>query len=288
MDPSEPEDKMCRSLPLKKLIDVLPAAACQQAFGNYLTQQHLSTGNFPATMFWFPLRQRASKISETVYTPEHVECLFKSFAVEADVCLTFLKSLEEITIGEMNERKITVLLCMKMTSTDLERMRSKRQAFRQQLQQCKGSPPNALICSYQATLQTGVGKVKEQSMRILHYLPGEKDQEWMKWGGRDTSKHVPLVGVAVPTSLPSACETKGHIFSFLPLPPDSSNQTHLPIQVNGAFILNQNRRQVKWRTSESSKEPDVSVGSALVLVLFKAFIGNFALEKERETHISTH
>ena len=260
MDPSEPEYKMCRSLPLKKLTDVLPAAACHQAFGNYLTKQHFSTGDFPGTIFWFPLRQHGSKISGTVYTPEHVKCLFKSFAVEADVCLTFLKSLEEITVGQMKESQVTVSLCMKMTSAELEGMRSKRQAFRQQLQQCKGSPPHALLCSYQATLQTGVGKTKEQSMRILHYLPGKNDQEWMKWGERDTSKHVPLVGVAVPISPPAACKAKGHIFSFLPLPPDPSNQTHLPIQVNGAFILNQNRRQVKWRTSESSKEPDVSIG----------------------------
>lgn len=262
MDPSEPEDKMCRSLPLEKLNEVVPAAACQQTLGNYLTADHLAAGNFPATVFWFPLRQASSKISDTVYTPKHVKRLFESFAVEADVCLTFLKSLEELTIGNVEKGKVTVTHRLNITSSDLEGMRKKRQAFRKSLQECKGSPSSALKCSYQATLQTkiGEGKAKEQSMRILHFLPGKNDPEWMKWGGRDNSKHVPLVGVAVPTSLPSASEAKGHIFSFLPLPPDPSNQTHLPIQVNGAFILSQNRRQVKWRTSESNQEPDVSVG----------------------------
>ena len=260
MDPSEPEDKMCRSLCLEQLSDVVPA--CQRALGHYLTAHHLAAGNFPATLFWFPLRQTSSRISDTVYTPTHVKRLFESFAVEADVCLTFLKSLEEITVGNVQEGKVTVTHRMKMSSSDLEKMRSKRQSFRKQLQECKGSPSSAVTCSYQATLQTelGAGIAKEQSMRVLHFLPGKDDPEWMKWGGRDNSKHVPLVGVAVPTSLPSPSEAKGHIFSFLPLPPDPSNETHLPVQVNGAFILSQNRRQVKWRTSESSHEPDVSVG----------------------------
>ena len=261
MDPSEPEVRMCRCLPLQELSEVLPIASTQRALGHRLTPQHQADGIFPGTLFWFPLRQTPSEISDTIYTADHVERLFGSFGVEAGVCLTFLKSLEEITIGHMEGQKVTVTHSMKITSANMSEMRNKRQTFRHELQQCKGSPSKTLSCSYDATLHTGTGTGTgtplRQDVRILHFLPGKTEAEWMKWGEKDTSKHIPLVGIAVPTSTPAGAT--GHVFSFLPLPPDPTNQTGLPIQVNGAFILNQNRRQVKWKTSESCKEADVSV-----------------------------
>lgn len=260
MDPSEPEDKMCRSLTLDKLTEVLPDPSSHQAFGKYFTSYSQINGSFPGTLFWFPLRQSASKISDTVYTQNHVERLFGSFSVEANICLTFLKSLEKITLGKTCAGKITVTHSMKITSQTMEKIRCKRRSFRQHLIECKGSPSNAVSCSYEATLETTVGGAEQkQSIRVFHLLPGREDKEWMTWTGRNKDKHVPLVGVAVPIMPQAAPGAKGHIFSFLPLPPDSTNQTALPIQVNGAFILSQNRRQVKWRTSESSnQEPDVS------------------------------
>ena len=90
MDPSEPEDKMCRTLPLDRLTEVLPDLTSHQAFQNYFTSHLKQNGSFLGTLFWFPLRQSASRISDTVYTDAHVERLFGSFAVEADVCLTFM------------------------------------------------------------------------------------------------------------------------------------------------------------------------------------------------------
>ncbi|KAG0697189.1 Sacsin [Chionoecetes opilio] len=69
MDPSEPEDKMCRSLPLASLSQVLPPPACQRAFAHRLTTHHQATGHFPATLFWFPLRQ-SPRIYRTQCTPQ--------------------------------------------------------------------------------------------------------------------------------------------------------------------------------------------------------------------------
>lgn len=261
MDPSEPEDKMCRSLTFDKLPEVLPNPSSHQAFEKFFTKHSQTNGSFPGTLFWFPLRQSASRISDTVYTPGHVDSLFGSFSVEANICLTFLKSLEKITLGKASGGRIAVTHSMKITSQTMEEVRCKRRSFRQSLIQCKGSPASSLSCSYKATLQATVpGADHKQDMRIIHFLPAKTDREWIEWTGRNKDKHVPLVGVAVPVLPPAAPGAKGHIFSFLPLPPDTSNETGLPIQVNGAFILSQNRRQVKWRTDESSsQEPDVSV-----------------------------
>jgi len=38
----------------------------------------------------------------------------------------------------------------------------------------------------------------------------------------------------------------GRTFSYLPLPRDGSNNTGLPVHVNGAFALEANRKHVKW------------------------------------------
>ncbi|KAG0716219.1 Sacsin [Chionoecetes opilio] len=158
MDPSEPEDKMCRSLPLASLSQVLPPPACQRAFAHHLTTHHQATGHFTTSLFWFPLRQSPSDISDTVYSPGHVQRLLDSFKVEASVCLTFLKALEEITLGVAEQGKVTVTHTMRITSSDLETMRRERQAFRQHLQESQGAPDTALTCSYQATLQTEVAE----------------------------------------------------------------------------------------------------------------------------------
>ncbi|XP_050739330.1 sacsin-like isoform X8 [Eriocheir sinensis] len=267
MDPSETEDKMCRSLPLDKLTEVLPDPSSHQAFEYYLTKHLKADSNLPGTLFWFPLRRSASKISDTLYTSSHVENLFRSFAVEADICLTFLKSLEKVTLGIHTAGKVNVTHSMTITSRAAEEVRNKKRSFRQSLCQSRGSLSSALSCSYETTLTTRVRgrEVQKQTLRVLHLLPGEEDEEWMTWTGRNKDKHIPLVGVAVPVSPPAAPRAKGHIFSLLPLPPDPSSQTDLPIQVNGTFVLSQNRRQVKWRTSESSiNETDVVWNEDLV------------------------
>lgn len=262
MDPHLPQSESCCEVPLNRLSQILPLQDCLQLWGEYLNSQHILEGNFPGTIFWFPLRQIPSALSDTVYTHDHVEGLFESFSREAHLCLTFLKSLESIslkTITGLGDPQPVIRHQVQLTSPDMPQIQQKRRDFRHQLQQCNGHPSRPLMCNYEVTIRSNEGsRVEEQKMHILHYLPSTDGSSTQSSRGEHGSKHMPLVGVAGPTTLNPTPWSHGHIFCFLPLPQEPDNSTHLPIQVNGFFALDQNRRHVKWRTEESNDEPDVS------------------------------
>ncbi|XP_069164244.1 sacsin-like isoform X2 [Procambarus clarkii] len=267
MCPSEPEDVMCRSVHLKNLISICPAEECVHLWHSYLSTQNMSAGHFPATLFWFPLRQNPSKISDTIYSYDHVIKLFESFGVEAPICLTFLKSLEKISLKRIigNNNNPVITHEVKLTSPAMSEIREKRKYFRQKLKECNGLSAQTITCDYEVTVQSvQLKNTQEETMRVLHFLPGSNEASTVAWRGKDSSTHMPLVGVSAPIRTQGSSWSRGHIFCFLPLPLETANNTNLPIQVNGFFALDQNRRHVKWKTQESSNEPDVLWNEELV------------------------
>lgn len=251
MDPSEPEARMCRNLDLTKLSTFISELECLHLWGIYLKREHLRVGHMPGTIFWFPLRRRESKISSKVYEHSDVDRLFNSFSIEAPLCLTFLKSLERICLRKISgQNALSDILQVDLCGAGLAEAQERRREFREQLQTCKGFPDEKLTCSYNITVQTFErNQTVKQDFRVLHLLATTSKEK------RGT--HIPLVGIAAPMP-PVRKDSKGQIFCFLPLPSESANNTNLPIQVNGYFLLDQNRRHVKWKTEESSLEYDVS------------------------------
>nr|XP_045603567.1 sacsin-like [Procambarus clarkii] len=267
MSPREQEDVMCRWVYLKDLPNKCPEEECVHLWLSYLSTQHISDGHFPATLFWFPLRQNPSEISDTLYSYDHVVRLFESFGVEASICLTFLKSLEKISLNRFTENNNIpeVMHEIKLISPSMSYIREKRRNFREKLKECHGLPEQTTTCDYEVTVRSVKGKnTQEETMRILHFLPGSNEHFSVSWRGKDKSSHMPLVGVSAPVTTQESSWSRGHIFCFLPLPLETENNTNLPIQVNGFFALDQNRRHVKWETQESSNEPDVLWNEELV------------------------
>ncbi|XP_042228799.1 sacsin-like, partial [Homarus americanus] len=266
MDPGEPEKHMCRIISLSNLTSICPLEECLHLWSDYLSKQNLTDGYLPATIFWFPLRQSPSEVSGTIYTHSHVERLFESFSVEAPVCLTFLKSLEKISLKIIeNEELPTIIHQVELASPSMLEVQQKREDFRKKLKECNGFPAQKVICDYKVTVLSKRGKdLKVQTMWVLHYLPGTSEASSVTWRGKKSNSHMPLVGVAAPLNPHEPSLSQGHIFCFLPLPLESANNTGLPVQINGFFALNQNRRHVNWKTRESSNEPDVMWNEELV------------------------
>ncbi|XP_047484066.1 sacsin-like [Penaeus chinensis] len=267
MDPSEPERTMCRTLPLEKLTSIIPQEKCTELWGDYLTTQSLSNGYLPATIFWFPLRQTPSDISATIYTSDHMGRLFHSFRVEAPGCLTFLKSLEKLSLkiryGNGGEDDLFLEVALK--SSNMEQVRCARRTFKRQLEECNGSPVATLSCMYDVTISTITAEDgnNEQKLCILHYVPGPGGPAPV-WHGDPSQHHMSHVGIAANMDPISSQKSAGQIFCFLPLPPEPTNNTNLPVQVHGFFSLSQNRRHVKWMTAEGGQEPDVLWNEELV------------------------
>ncbi|KAK3889109.1 hypothetical protein Pcinc_006851 [Petrolisthes cinctipes] len=275
IDPSTPVNRMCRFVSLSDLGKVLPESIALQLWGTYLTSQHILTGTFPATLFWFPLRQQPSQLSPTVYTKDRVRQLFDSFGVEAPICLTFLRALEQVSLQRVERDPRTPVLVHQVGyhNHGVSVARQERKNLRHILHQCEGRPSTSITSQYQVTIHnTKDGQVSKQTMLVLHYLPGQQDKYCIKYKGNEPHRYIPLVGVAVPTQPIATSWAQGSLFTFLPLPLDPANATGLPVQVNAYFTLDQNRRHVKWRTHESSKEPDVIWNEELVSeVVLKAY-----------------
>ncbi|KAK3895083.1 hypothetical protein Pcinc_001178 [Petrolisthes cinctipes] len=259
IDLSTPVNRMCRFVSLSDLGKVLPESIALQLWGTYLTSQHILTGTFPATLFWFPLRQQPSQLSPTVYTKDRVRQLFDSFSVEAPICLTFLRALEQVSLQRVERDPRTPVLVHQVGyhNHGVSVARQERKNLRHILHQCEGRPSTSITSQYQVTIHnTKDGQVSKQTMLVLHYLPGQQDKYCIKYKGNEPHRYIPLVGVAVPTQPIATSWAQGSLFTFLPLPLDPANATGLPVHVNAYFTLDQNRRHVKWRTHESSKEPD--------------------------------
>ena len=58
----------------------------------------LDSGGFRGTLFWFPLRQTASKLSSTVYSQDKVDNLLAAFKAEAPSLLLFLNNIQRVNI----------------------------------------------------------------------------------------------------------------------------------------------------------------------------------------------
>ncbi|WAR11142.1 SACS-like protein [Mya arenaria] len=66
-------------------------------------RETLSSGYFRGTLFWFPLREIPTTLSDNVYTVEKVMNLFRAFQQDSSSILLFLKSLSEVTLFTDNQ-----------------------------------------------------------------------------------------------------------------------------------------------------------------------------------------
>ena len=60
---------------------------------------------FLETLFWFPIRQEVSELSNKLYTTDKIKELFESFEEEGETILLFLKSVNLISIYDTQFQK---------------------------------------------------------------------------------------------------------------------------------------------------------------------------------------
>ncbi|XP_076029218.1 sacsin-like [Oratosquilla oratoria] len=253
MDPSEPELTMCRKTNLKTLIKYVSESECLTIWGNvHLSREHLLSGIFPGTIFWFPLRQKLSQLSKTVYTRERVADLFASFGAELPFTLTFLKSLESIALFDCKSvSDKSIFQQINLESKNISKLRNQRNDFLRKLNHWPQANAFQNLMYTVEIKHTSGNALERQKICILHYLPNFSEMQDICNDAENVG--LPLVGVAA--SLNEVQD--GKLFCFLPLPFSSDNSTNLPVQVNGAFVLDHNRQHIKWKSEENGNLPEV-------------------------------
>lgn len=210
-----------------------------------LEDQHLD-----GTIFRFPLRNKASDISDNLYDSAKVVELFDSFIADADLSLLFLKNVTSVSLIHIN-----------IHGKDNIRL------------QVKSSVPRDVI------LESTEGSIIKGSTRFKLITLNSEDHKETKWlvttgtmkegnvGNLDSLakklSFFPQVDLALPCGEKRDCG-ESRLSCFLPLPNNESNKTGLPVYVNACFGLTDNRRHIKWQ-EEDQKHDEQAIWNELLM-----------------------
>lgn len=220
-----------------------------------------SRGCYNGTLFRFPLRTKSSELSQTLYSVERVQKLFKGFISDAHLVLLFLQNLEsiELYVRDESDNESVKTFQVRIAEESLPFAQEKRQEFRRKISNGK-IMADPVTVTYPITIETvhfcQGAEVDNQrhSFLVTNYFCGEDiSLEFKALATDETLSYLPLVGVAMAISERSA-EHTGHVFCCLPLPLQKTSLTGLPVHVNGFFALSQNRGHIKSPTAEQENQ----------------------------------
>ncbi|XP_078314515.1 LOW QUALITY PROTEIN: sacsin-like [Crassostrea virginica] len=262
LDPHQDSSKVCQTMKLKKLhkYKKMRVEDCLEAFSGVFgfNQSTLDSGNFPGTMFRFPLRKEATELSDNIYDKSKVDDLFMSFKDEASVSLLFLKCLESITLlREENLSKKDDIgefyFSVNIDESTVEKVRSARDDMKTQIKDTQNYlPTRSIENNFFMTIcvKENAYNITTRKWKVKNFFQGENSMSstLRQLSCDESLSYSPFVGVAMEMSCP--VDFQGHVFCFLPLPSTEKSLSGLPIHVNGCFALSQNRCVVKWPTAD--------------------------------------
>uniref|UniRef100_A0A8C2FV99 Sacsin molecular chaperone n=1 Tax=Cyprinus carpio TaxID=7962 RepID=A0A8C2FV99_CYPCA len=243
------------------------------------SEKTIKDGNFPGTLFRFPLRMKPSQLSNNIYNKEKVLELFESFKVDADTVLLFLKSVQKVSL-HVRESDGTERMLFQVTASDSEEDKMERPNSLKTLGQAIDSYSNGVLSSsvtcatYQLSIEVRDETAKETQKTTWLVCNGV--------GGRgmcgeldslaDDLKFIPTIGIALPLTLidedkGATCSFSGRAFCFLPLPLGEESMTGLPVHVSGFFGLTDNRRSIKWREVDQWRDPAALWNELLIVTV---------------------
>ncbi|KAL3881101.1 hypothetical protein ACJMK2_027563 [Sinanodonta woodiana] len=266
LNPHEPEDQVCS---LMKLHDMSRStrADCLEALNNVFgfSSRVIKKKYYKGTLFWFPLRDTPTVLSNTVYTNDKVLDLFKSFQTEAHSILIFLKSLASVELfcmdtgTQFDHGMVKPLLVVKAEMNPASQERKTK--FIKQVIKLNGgcSDRDLASCRHVHVSITKAEEEKEPKTTVdwtvVDFYKGGEMSDILKRLLSDRSlSYCPYVGVAMCESFSNGFQKGGHIFCFMPLPQETKSLTGLPVHVNGLFALSRNRRHLKWSSAEQESQ----------------------------------
>ncbi|PFX28348.1 sacsin-like [Stylophora pistillata] len=233
------------------------------------TEEVFSEGRYRGTLFRFPLRTEPSELSQTLYSDERVDRLFKSFCTDSHLVLLFLQQLEsvELFVREESESEPRKIFHVQISRESLAFVREKRKVFYNAITPGKRMAEPATV-TYPITIvvQSSDGNTQRHSFLVTSFCSGGGVSSKFKKLLTDKELcYLPSVGVAMAIPSASTSETpdiQGHVFCALPLPLQKKSLTGLPVHVNGFFSLSQNRRHIKTPNADQEdreKQTDKSL-----------------------------
>lgn len=210
----------------------------------------LEDQRFDGTIFRFPLRNKASDISDNLYDSNKVVDLFDSFIADADISLLFLKNVASVSLVHIdgNGTISTRLVVKSSVHTDVA-LESKDDS-------------NIESSSVFKLITLNSDQPKETKWLVTTCTMKEGNVENLDLLAKKLS-FFPQVALALPCGVDRDC-SESRLSCFLPLPNNESNKTGLPVYLNACFGLTDNRRLIKWQ-EEDQKHDEHAVWNELLI-----------------------
>ncbi|XP_064596794.1 sacsin-like [Liolophura sinensis] len=264
LDPSKPEGKSCTLHLLSK--NKRTVQCMWRSFERVLSSTIFDTNTkdgFDGTVFRFPLRKSPSELSRGLYDDEKICHLLESFRTEMMLILVFLRSLDSVEIwrskvacGDSPELSFSACL---MEKSAKER-RDRKTGLEEDVFFAKTGYRRTSTVSYQVTDHLTTLSFS-LSWTVASLCLGGKE---IPLSLDPIMESPPFVGVAIVAVPKTSREVimrmglmekalQGHVYCFLPLPLVNTNNTGLPVQINGFFALSANRHHLKWPTADEEQ-----------------------------------
>ena len=221
---------------------------------------------YPHTLFRFPLRVRASGLSQTCYDVSKLRELLEALKEEAQCLLLFLRSVDIITVIEIGTSGVqSKVFEVSIMESEREIVSEKRRKFLQEVKSSNLKTRKATyMISYEAKFHVTADDIVAGEVECKHWLVtttvGSDRSEDLQAAAKQ--KVLPWVGCALELEAEIVDDSGGRIFCFLPLPQET--RSPLPVHVNGTFGLNDDRRSLKWPSGE--RKHDLTADWNMIIV----------------------
>ena len=227
-----------------------------------------SLATYSGTIFRFPLRNVASGLSEQLYDLDKLKALFGALKCEGKNLLLFLRSVDTVEVYEIDAiGQQSMKFKTSIANEERDIVFTKRKEFLQRVQQEHMTNGYCIRTCIALTMDFRVMVVDGVVTTIHHWIVisqvGSSNEGVLQSASR--YRILPWVGAAkeIEGSQTLVNTRKdGRVFCFLPMPIDPSFP--LPIYVNGTFGLSDDRRTLKWQSSERQNDSAAEWNKVLV------------------------
>ena len=227
-----------------------------------------SLATYSGTIFRFPLRNVVSDLSDRLYDLDKLKELSGALKCEGMNLLLFLRSVDTVEVYEKDATGQEFLKFQtSIANEERETVYANRKAFLQKVELEHKDSNSGIKDCISLTLDVNITMLDEKGATTHRWIVasqvGSSNNEVLQCASRN---HVlPWVGTAIETGglqNQSNVTKEGRVFCFLPMPTEANSP--LPIYVNGTFGPTDDRRTLKWQSSE--RQNDVAAEWNKILV----------------------
>ena len=208
------------------------------------------TSNYHGTLMRFPLRTEKSELSDKVYDIKKLKSITEALKSDASFLLLFLRCIEKIEVYIINTNNIVIkLFSVEADEATQKDRKALKDTFFNQVKQFHSNPSSISPPTLQYEVTIKVDDIEKDSHKNHRWSIANRVGSTSKQI-LEATQRLPWLGLAA--SLDS--QGTSRLFCFLPMPDSEEVNPPLPFCVHGTFGLTNDRRHLKWKTSDMQND----------------------------------